>query len=39
MFFLLFCRFFPTVAIAEVKSVACPDEGAGVPAQHPQGAH
>jgi molybdopterin-containing oxidoreductase family membrane subunit len=38
-FFLVFCRTFPTVAIAEVKSVSDPDDGAGVAAQHPQGAH
>ena len=39
MFFLVYCRTFPTVAIAEVKSVHDPDDGAGVAAQHPQGAH
>jgi hypothetical protein len=39
MFFLIFCRICPTVAIAEIKSVTDPDQGAGSAAQHPQGAH
>lgn len=38
-FFMLFCRVMPTIAIAEVKSVMNPDEGAGGPAKVGGGHH
>jgi Ni/Fe-hydrogenase subunit HybB-like protein len=39
MFFLLYSRAFPTIAIAEVKAIMDPDDGAGRTAKHAHGGH